>query len=462
MIEVTPRRELEQVEDASLDLDETDHEHSPLEDPLVWAGAVEPGDAVDGKGQFLRKMGRVSLLTAEQEVELAKRIELGDSDARNQMIESNLRLVVNIAGSFPEVGGLTRDDLIQAGTIGLMKAVEKFDHQMGYKLSTYATWWITQAVQRELQNNSRTIRFPVHIIERHSKAQAAARILQVRLGREASEQEIAEEAGLSEEHMKSITNLPDVGVSLDTPPNFNNNSGGELRLGDFIADSSQATIIDQVATTISNDKLYCSIEKLEPIERRVIKLRYGLADEQQLTLAQASRQLGITRQAVRKLERKAHIKLSRMDAEFEEIIQSLDATESAYVAHYNGLSGKKALSVSGIAGHYKQTESEVLAILDFAYMKMGTMAEEMGHDPDKLMLKTPRLSLPKREVPQLNPSPAKRYKVEMPKRLTPAEVAEAVGAGERVTAHLIPNELLQGDIDNFIIPGSEEALGDEF
>jgi RNA polymerase primary sigma factor len=249
---------------------------------------------------FLNEAGRYPLLTAAEEVELAKKIERGDQQAKDKMINSNLRLVVSIAKKY-QGHGLSLLDLIQEGIIGLIRAVEKFDWRRGYKFSTYATWWIRQAVQRGVANKSRTIRIPVHIVEREQKIARAERELTLQLERPPTDDEVAKKAGLALKHVREVRHAARTVASLDKP------LGGEsdTAFGELVAHDS-GDVEEEVVLGLSEQTLRGAIEKLPDREKQVIKLRYGMdGDPDPKSLEQIGRELGITRERVRQIELQA-------------------------------------------------------------------------------------------------------------------------------------------------------------
>src|SRR5881227_1952684 len=245
---------------------------------------------------FLRDAGRHPLLTAAQEVELAKRIERGDGQAKQTMIQSNLRLVVSIAKNYRNQG-LPFLDLIQEGTLGLIRAVEKFDWRRGYKFSTYATWWIRQAVARALADKARTIRMPVHIVERLQKMNRAERTLWTQLGREPSLEEIAEEANLPIQQAKEVKAAARASTSLDAPVGETD----DAVLGDFVAGEGPLPD-EQVEDSLRSQVLADAIRALPERHRAVVILRYGLDESEPKTLEEIGRRLGLTRERVRQIE----------------------------------------------------------------------------------------------------------------------------------------------------------------
>jgi RNA polymerase primary sigma factor len=266
---------------------------------------VEP--SLDSLRLYLRSIGKVELLTAEQEVWLAKRIERGDMSAKQHMIEANLRLVVSIAKGY--LGrGLTFLDLIQEGSLGLIRAVEKFDYRRGYKFSTYATWWIRQAVTRAIADKARTIRIPVHMVEKLNKVVHLERQLVQRLGREPRPEEIAEELRMSPDEVREILRMAQLPVSLEKPIGEEE----ESELGDFVEDEAAASPFDEASTNLRRVDIIRALEALPDRERRVIELRFGLLGEQPRTLEEVGRAFGVTRERIRQIENNTLKKLEAL------------------------------------------------------------------------------------------------------------------------------------------------------
>jgi RNA polymerase primary sigma factor len=258
----------------------------------------EPLDGgVDALRMYLRAIGRVPLLTAAEEIELAKRIEKGDLQAKQHMVEANLRLVVSIAKGY--LGrGLGLLDLIQEGSLGLIRAVEKFDYRRGFKFSTYATWWIRQAVSRAIADKARTIRVPVHMVEKIGRVNHAERRLLSRLGRDPSIAELAAELELTEQEVREIQKYGMQPVSLDKPVGDEDDTS----LGDFVEDTSSPTALDVAAAEMRKNHVEQALAELGERERQVLALRYGLDGGEQHTLDEVGRMFDITRERVRQIE----------------------------------------------------------------------------------------------------------------------------------------------------------------
>jgi RNA polymerase primary sigma factor len=261
----------------------------------------------DAMQLFLNEIRRYPLLTREEERELAQRVEAGDAEAKERMVNSNLRLVVSIAKRYQGQGELTLLDLIQEGVLGLIRAVEKFDWRRGLKFSTYATLWIQQAIQRGLANQARSIRLPVHVVERQQRVSRAERTLLSRLGRDPTDEEIAEQSRLPVERVAEVRELPRTVTSLDRPIG----EDGDASLGALIADESDEGPTADLEVSLREDLLEKALAELPERERMVLEARYGLGDHQPETLQEVGRRLGVTRERVRQIERQALERLSR-------------------------------------------------------------------------------------------------------------------------------------------------------
>ena len=290
--------------DHSIELVEGEqHKHPPHEQPALAEEekgpkldlSVEP--SLDSLRLYLREIGKVPLLTADQEVYLAKRIERGDMAAKTHMIEANLRLVVSIAKSY--LGrGLSFLDLIQEGSLGLIRAVEKFDYRKGYKFSTYATWWIRQAVTRAIADKARTIRIPVHMVEKLNKVVHIERQLVQRLGREPQPDEIALELEMTTEEVREILRMAQLPVSLEKPIGEEE----ESELGDFVQDEQAESPFDTASVQLRREDIEKALDSLPDRERKVIELRFGLTGAQPCTLEEVGRAFGVTRERIRQIE----------------------------------------------------------------------------------------------------------------------------------------------------------------
>lgn len=261
-------------------------------------------ESTDPVRQYLREIGKVPLLTAEEEVELAKRYEKNEKSAKDKLTESNLRLVVSIAKKY--IGrGLSLLDLIQEGNQGLIRAVEKYDWRKGFKFSTYATWWIRQAITRAIADQARTIRIPVHMVETINKLYRISRKLMQQLGREPTPEEIAEEAEIEPEKVREIFKIAQEVASLEAPVGEDK----ESFLGDFIPDESQLSPVDAASKQLLKDHLDEVLATLSDREARVLKFRFGLEGNKQMTLEEVGKVFGVTRERIRQIEAKALRKL---------------------------------------------------------------------------------------------------------------------------------------------------------
>jgi RNA polymerase primary sigma factor len=287
-------------EDA-MPLQEDEQDDFQFDEDLSLPPGVKINDPVR---MYLKEIGRVPLLSAEDEVGLAKRIETGDDEAKRRLAEANLRLVVSIAKRY--VGrGMLFLDLIQEGNMGLIKAVEKFDHTKGYKFSTYATWWIRQAITRAIADQARTIRIPVHMVETINKLIRVSRQLLQELGREPTPEEIAKEMDLSTEKVREIMKIAQEPVSLETPIGEEDDS----HLGDFIEDQEALAPADAAAYELLKEQLEDVLDTLTEREENVLRLRFGLDDGRTRTLEEVGKVFGVTRERIRQIEAKALRKL---------------------------------------------------------------------------------------------------------------------------------------------------------
>jgi RNA polymerase primary sigma factor len=268
--------------------------------------ALREDARTDGLQTFLRDIGKVELLTAAQEVELAKRIERGDERAKRHMIEANLRLVVSIAKRYNNQG-LPLLDLIQEGTIGLVRATEKFDHRKGFKFSTYATWWIRQSVSRALADKARTIRMPVHIVERLNKIVRSERKLRAELYRQPTSLEISVDADLTQEEVERIMRIAQAPISLEKPLG----DDGDSEFGHMLADDTTPAPYESAEATMRIETLESALATLSDRERSVLELRHGLNGQPPLTLDEIGRAFNVTRERIRQIE---HLSLRKLRA----------------------------------------------------------------------------------------------------------------------------------------------------
>ena len=298
-----------------LQITDDDEEEPTLDEDVIAEGEdvekidfTDTGDisstTQDPVKMYLKDIGKVPLLSAEEEIELAKRMEAGDEMAKKKLAESNLRLVVSIAKRY--VGrGMLFLDLIQEGNLGLLKAVEKFDYRKGYKFSTYATWWIRQAITRAIADQARTIRIPVHMVETINKVTRVSRDLLQKLGREPLPEEVGEVMGLPKERVQEIMKIAQEPVSLETPIGEEEDS----HLGDFIQDESIPTPVEATNQTLPHEQLDEVVSTLTEREQRVIKLRFGWDDGRPRTLEEVGKEFNVTRERIRQIEAKALRKL---------------------------------------------------------------------------------------------------------------------------------------------------------
>jgi RNA polymerase primary sigma factor len=293
----------EQIEDRGIEVSDDCGRDVP--EQVTYANDDLAATTTDALQLFLNEARRFRLLTKEEEVELAKRVEAGDRQAKDLMVNSNLRLVVSIAKRYYG-HSLALLDLIQEGILGLIRATEKFDWRRGYKFSTYATWWIRESIERGIANRARTIRMPVHMLERERKMLRVERELAIQLGREPTDDEIADAAQLSLKHVEQIRRAPRTVVSLDAPLG----DDAESSLADRVASDAEAPV-EEVELNLRRESLLKAISSLPDREREIVALRYGLGGEEPKTIAQVVSELGISRDNVRKTESRALARLAR-------------------------------------------------------------------------------------------------------------------------------------------------------
>ena len=297
--------DLEDMDDELMDDDDvvlTDEDEVDVEN--IDLSVPEGVSIEDPVRMYLKEIGKVPLLSAEEEIELAKRMEKGDEEAKKKLAEANLRLVVSIAKRY--VGrGMLFLDLIQEGNLGLIKAVEKFDYRKGYKFSTYATWWIRQAITRAIADQARTIRIPVHMVETINKLIRVSRQLLQELGREPTPEEIAAEMNMPVERVREILKISQEPVSLETPIGEEEDS----HLGDFIQDDNVPVPVDAAAYTLLREQLEEVLNTLTDREKKVLSLRFGLEDGRGRTLEEVGKEFNVTRERIRQIEAKALRKL---------------------------------------------------------------------------------------------------------------------------------------------------------
>ena len=303
VLRITGNSGEDMILDDDVDIDGLDDEEE-VELDKIDLSVPEGVSIEDPVRMYLKEIGKVPLLTAEEEIELAKKMEQGDEDAKKRLAEANLRLVVSIAKRY--VGrGMLFLDLIQEGNLGLIKAVEKFDYRKGYKFSTYATWWIRQAITRAIADQARTIRIPVHMVETINKLIRVSRQLLQELGREPTPEEIAEEMDMSVERVREILKISQEPVSLETPIGEEEDS----HLGDFIQDDNVPVPAEAAAQTLLKEQLDEVLDTLTEREQKVLRLRFGMNDGRARTLEEVGKEFDVTRERIRQIEAKALRKL---------------------------------------------------------------------------------------------------------------------------------------------------------
>ncbi len=297
--------DFQSTDDIAPDIEELEEIETLNEDELIDPESLVDNFSVDDPVRmYLKEIGKVNLLTAEEEIELAMRMAEGDKEAKKRMAEANLRLVVSIAKRY--VGrGMLFLDLIQEGNLGLIKAVEKFDYSKGYKFSTYATWWIRQAITRAIADQARTIRIPVHMVETINKVMRISRQLLQELGHDPTPEEIAEDMGMPVEKVREILKIAQEPVSLETPIGEEEDS----HLGDFIPDEDASEPAEAASFTLLKEQLSEVLGTLTPREEKVLRLRFGIEDGRTRTLEEVGREFNVTRERIRQIEAKALRKL---------------------------------------------------------------------------------------------------------------------------------------------------------
>ncbi|MBQ7977556.1 MAG: RNA polymerase sigma factor RpoD [Clostridia bacterium] len=275
------------------------------EDEIMLENLMNQANINDPIKMYFKDIGKVELLTQQQELELGKRMMEGDEEAKKKLIESNLRLVVAFAKRYLGKTSMSFSDLIQEGNLGLIRAVERFDYHRGLKFSTYGTWWIRQAISRAIADQARTIRIPVHMVETINKLARVTRQLWQKLGREPTESEIAQAMGMSEEKIGEIRKIALEPTSLETPTG----EEGDSEFYDFVVDENAKSPAENVVQTMLKEQLLAVIETLTPREQKVIRLRYGLDDAHPRTLEEVGKEFNVTRERIRQIEAKALKKL---------------------------------------------------------------------------------------------------------------------------------------------------------
>jgi RNA polymerase primary sigma factor len=289
----------------STSVEDSDDEGSDLTRELEELSSLEGSGVSDPVRMYLKEIGRINLLTREEEIRLAQQVEVGDAKAKQQLIDANLRLVVSIAKKY--IGrGMTFLDLIQEGNKGLIRAVEKFDWTKGFKFSTYATWWIRQAITRSIADQARTIRIPVHMVETINKLMRTSRKLMQEIGREPTPEEIGEVMEMDEEKVREILKIAQNTTSLEAPVG---DGEDDSTLGDFIADDRQKSPYDVTTEQMLKENVEEVLSALSDREAKVLKMRFGLNDNKMMTLEEVGRKFGVTRERIRQIEAKALRKL---------------------------------------------------------------------------------------------------------------------------------------------------------
>ena len=296
-----------------------DEDEEDSDEEIILAGSTrdsDTGNVTDPIHMYLKEIGQVPLLTSEQEIDLARRVEQGDKEAKRQLEEANLRLVVSIAKHYTG-HGMSLMDLIQEGSLGLIRAVEKYDYKKGFRFSTYATWWIRQSITRAIADQGRTIRIPVHMVENINKVNRSARDLVQKLGRDPSPEELARETHMSVDRIREIQRISREPVSMETPVGDEEDSS----LGDFIRDDTTPHPADEAARTMLREQIREILSDLTEREQQVLCLRYGLDDDRSRTLEEVGRQMNVTRERIRQIEAKALRKLKRKNIRMRDYLE---------------------------------------------------------------------------------------------------------------------------------------------
>ena len=295
-----------------------ENEEDPDEEIILQDGVrdSDTGNVTDPIHMYLKEIGQVPLLTPDQEIDLARRVEQGDQEAKRKLEEANLRLVVSIAKHYTG-HGMSLMDLIQEGSLGLIRAVEKYDYKKGFRFSTYATWWIRQSITRAIADQGRTIRIPVHMVENINKVNRSARDLVQKLGRDPTAEELSKETHMSVDRIREIQRISREPVSMETPVGDEEDSS----LGDFIRDDTTPHPADEAARTMLREQIREILSDLTEREQQVLRLRYGLDDDRSRTLEEVGRQLNVTRERIRQIEAKALRKLKRKNIRMRDYLE---------------------------------------------------------------------------------------------------------------------------------------------
>ncbi|MEK7096236.1 MAG: sigma-70 family RNA polymerase sigma factor [Patescibacteria group bacterium] len=349
---------------------------------------------------FLKEIGKIPLLSADQEVALAKRIERGDQVAKQHMIEANLRLVVSIAKGHRGLG-LEFMDLISYGAVGLDRAAEKFDHRLENKFSTYATWWIRQAMVRAIADKTRAIRLPVHVVERLNTVNRASKHLTQELGRQPTSAEISKATNLTERQIDSDQNLPSVVASIYASLDRRAGLPGDATLETTYIDPNEETVDETVEKSILVHDVTELLSELWEQEEQIIQMRYGLNGHYPMTLGAIADLTGLTKVEIRKIERTAEVKL-RKPRHFKELIEDLSIQESFMLTAYNGFDSGRPWQLTSLAKHYNISEQEAYNLITGAYDKLMDVALASGLEDELVTVKVPE-NIPDEPLDPLEP-----------------------------------------------------------